>query len=212
MLYYNTVNPLLKDTMILIMQAEAFSSFRLVGGTSLSLQLGHRISVDLDMFSDALYGTIDFEVIDEFVESNFNYLFHSRIPPALGKSYIIGPDPEHTIKLDVFYTDSFIRPALIADSIRLASIDEIVAMKMDVIQRTGRKKDFWDIHEFMDSYSLDQMLALHQERYPFSHDAVQIKRNLTNFTSADYDFDPICLRGKYWELIKYDLFNAFGGV
>lgn len=96
----------------------------------------------------------------------------------MGKSYLVGTDPEHTVKLDVYYTDPFIRPALVTDGIRLAAIDEIVAMKIDVIQRTGRKKDFWDIHEIMDIYSLDQMLALHQERYPYSHDEDLIKKNL----------------------------------
>lgn len=59
-------------------------------------------------------------------------------------------------------------------------------------------------------YNLDQMLALHQERYPYSHDEDLIKKNLINFNSADDDFDPVCLRGKHWELIKYDLYNISG--
>lgn len=63
MLYYNTVNPLLRNALELIMQAEIFNDFRLVGGTSLSLQLGHRISVDLDLFTDVSYDSIDFEAI-----------------------------------------------------------------------------------------------------------------------------------------------------
>jgi hypothetical protein len=49
----------------------------------------------------------------------------------------------------VFYTDPFIQPPIEIDSIRLASIEEIIAMKMDVIQRGGRKKDFWDLHELL---------------------------------------------------------------
>lgn len=210
MLYYNTVNPLLRNALEQIMQAEIFNDFRLVGGTSLSLQLGHRISVDLDIFTDASYGSVDFEAIDQFLADKFDYLSHSRVLPAMGKSYFVGTDSEHTVKLDVYYTDPFIRPALVIDGIRLATIDEIVAMKMDVIQRTGRKKDFWDIHEIMDIYSLDQMLALHQERYPHSHDEDLIKKNLTDFNNADDDFEPVCLRGKHWELIKYDLFKTFG--
>lgn len=117
-----------------------------------------------------------------------------------------------TVKLDVYYTNPFIRPALVTDSIRLAAIDEIVAMKIDVIQRTGRKKDFWDTYEIMDTYNLDQMLALHQEIYPYSHDEDLIKKNLINFNSADDDFDPVCLRGKHWGLIKYDLYNTFGNI
>jgi hypothetical protein len=54
------VSPLLKEILLDLMQEEIFSPFRLVGGTALSLQIGHRISVDIDMFSDADYGSIDF--------------------------------------------------------------------------------------------------------------------------------------------------------
>ena len=37
------------------MELEELNSFRLVGGTSLSLQIGHRMSVDIDLFTDAVY-------------------------------------------------------------------------------------------------------------------------------------------------------------
>lgn len=66
-MYWNTVNELLKDTLLLLMNASEFSLFRLVGGTSLSLQVGHRVSVDIDLFSDAQYGTIDFENIENYL-------------------------------------------------------------------------------------------------------------------------------------------------
>jgi hypothetical protein len=98
----------------------------------------------------------------------FDYL--SGFDTAFGKSYYIGSDKKNNTKLDVFYTDPFIQPALIEDSIRLATIEEIIAMKIDVIQRGGRKKDFWDLHALFDSYNLAQMLQLHKKRYPYSHD------------------------------------------
>ncbi len=49
------------------------------------------------------------------------------------------------------------------------------------------------------------MLSLHLERYPYTHDEELILNNLINFELADDDFDPICLRGKYWEFIKEDI-------
>ncbi len=52
------------------------------------------------------------------------------------------------------------------------------------------------------------MLSLHQERYPYTHDEELIMSNLLNFELAEDDFDPICLRGKYWEFIKEDIFDA----
>lgn len=51
-LYYNTVTPLLREILDKLMRAPELSLFRLVGGTSLSLRLGHRESVDIDMFTE----------------------------------------------------------------------------------------------------------------------------------------------------------------
>ena len=111
---------------------------------------------------------------------------------------------EHSVKLDVFYTDPFIQPFIVIDTIRMASIEEIIAMKMDVIQRGGRKKDFWDLHELLTQFSIPQMITLHEKRYPYSHDNNTMIKNLSNFEYADDDLNPICLRGKYWEFIKDD--------
>jgi predicted nucleotidyltransferase component of viral defense system len=186
------------------MSTPIFDSFRLVGGTALSLQIGHRESIDIDLFSDINYGEIDFEQIDHFLRQNFKYVATSSMPPALGKAYFLGENKNHTIKLDVFYTDPFIQPPIEIDSIRLASIEEIIAMKMDVIQRGGRKKDFWDLHELLSNYSIPQMIVLHERRYPYSHDKDVLLKNLINFDFADNDLNPICLKGKYWEFIKDD--------
>lgn len=130
----------------------------------------------------------------------------------MGKSYTIGNDKNNSVKLDVFYTDPFIQEFIEEDNIRLASIEEIIAMKIDVIQRGGRKKDFWDLHELLDKYSISQMVALHEERYPFSHDEKTILINLINFENADNDFDPVCLKGKYWEFIKADFEEEIGKI
>ncbi|MBW7942492.1 MAG: nucleotidyl transferase AbiEii/AbiGii toxin family protein [Candidatus Kuenenia stuttgartiensis] len=57
-MYYNAVNDLLKNTLITLMDAPAFEPFRLVGGTALSLQLGHRMSADIDLLSDTTYSSV----------------------------------------------------------------------------------------------------------------------------------------------------------
>ncbi|MDP4272057.1 MAG: nucleotidyl transferase AbiEii/AbiGii toxin family protein, partial [Bacteroidota bacterium] len=77
-----------------------------------------------------------------------------------------------------------------------------------VISRGGRKKDFWDLHELLDSYPLDKMIELHRERYPYQHERDEIIRNLLYFDEADCDFDPVCLKHKYWEVIKLDFVAA----
>ena len=127
---------------------------------------------------------------------------------GMGKSYYIGNSKNDCIKLDLFYTDPFIRPFLLIDGLRIASLDEITAMKIDVVSRSGRKKDFWDIHQLMERYSIEEMIHLHKERYPYSHNKQEIMINFSNFENADADFDPICLRKKNWEIIKLDLIEA----
>lgn len=206
MLYYKTVNNLLKEVLLQLMAAKAFENFRLVGGTSLSLQIGHRESIDIDLFSDVEYGTVDFDAIEKYLVTNYKYVDHlSTIIPGMGKSYLIGEHKDNSLKLDIFYTDTFIQDNIIVDSIRMATIEEIIAMKLDVVQRGGRKKDFWDLHELFEKYSLNEMLDLHKQRYPYTHDSDLIIENFTDFSIADDEFNPICFKGKYWEFIKEDI-------
>jgi hypothetical protein len=205
-LHYKAINPILLSVLKTIMAAKEFDDFRLVGGTALSLHRGHRESIDLDMFSDAPYDSIDFGAIDAFLDQTYSYVDTNEYKTAgIGKSYYVGSSKDSCIKLDIFYTDRFIQEIAIIDDIRLATIEEILAMKIDVISRGGRKKDFWDIHELMDDYPIDTMIALHKERYPYNHDPKKIISSFTDFERADEDFDPICLKGKIWELIKLDL-------
>ena len=206
MLYYKTVNNLLKEVLLQLMAAKAFENFRLVGGTSLSLQIGHRESIDIDLFSDVEYGAIDFDAIEKYLVTNYKYVDHlSTIISGIGKSYLIGEHKDNSLKLDIFYTDTFIQDNIIVDSIRMATIEEIIAMKLDVVQRGGRKKDFWDVHELFEKYSLNEMLDLHKQRYPYTHDSDLIIENFTDFSIADDEFNPICFKGKYWEFIKEDI-------
>jgi len=204
MLYYTTVNELLKSSLSKLMAAKEFSQFRLVGGTALSLQIGHRESIDIDLFSDVEYGSLNFKEIEDFLKNNFEYVDFLDVPPAMGKAYFIGENKDNTVKLDIFYTDTYIQPFIEEDGIRMATVEEIIAMKVDVIQRVGRKKDFWDLHDLLNSYSIMQMIDLHEQRYPYTHNKDLIIQNFTNFDLADDDFNPICYKGKYWEFIKED--------
>jgi predicted nucleotidyltransferase component of viral defense system len=204
-LYWNTVSPLLKEILIDLMQEELFSPFRLVGGTALSLQIGHRMSVDIDLFTDADYGSIDFGKIRTFLKNK--YVFYNTSPAeivAFGTYIEIGNSESDFIKLDLYYTDPYINTIQEVQSIRMASIQEIIAMKLDVILRGGRKKDFWDLHYFLDKFSIDEMISFFEKRYPYTNDSLKVKEMLVNFDAADLDFDPICLLDKKWEMIKID--------
>ncbi|MBS7231341.1 nucleotidyltransferase AbiEii toxin of type IV toxin-antitoxin system [Flavobacterium chryseum] len=205
-LHFNTVTPLLRNILEDLMQAEEFQSFRLVGGTALSLYYGHRMSVDIDLFSDADYGSLDFKAIDDYLRTNYFYVDSLDISPVgMGKSYYVGRNAEESVKLDLYYTDAFIDEVKLFGTLRLSSRREITAMKIDVVQRTGRKKDFWDIDMLKEDFSIAQMFALHEQRYPYTHDRSLLIEKFTDFSQADIDFEPLCLRGRHWELIKLDM-------
>lgn len=209
-MFWNTVDDRLREYLNLFMGSHEFDDFRLVGGTALSLQIGHRMSVDIDLFTDAQYGTISFDNIESFLSRHFGYVdgIENALPVGMGRSYFIGSTREVAIKLDVYYSENFITPPVISENVRLASVEEIIAMKIDVVSRGGRKKDFWDIHELFNTYTVNEMLDLHVQRYPFRHDRNEILAKFTNFENADDDFEPYCLRGKHWDMVKMDIVRA----
>nr|WP_199001281.1 nucleotidyl transferase AbiEii/AbiGii toxin family protein [Flavobacterium sp. ASV13] len=213
-LYFNTVSPLLKSILNDLMQASEFESFRLAGGTALSLYYGHRMSVDIDLFSNAEYGSLDFNVIDAYLKSNYAYVDSQDIKPVgMGKSYYVGNSSADLVKVDVFYSmEAFIEDYEDHSGIRLASRAEIAAMKLDVVQRTGRKKDFWDIDQLAEDFTINEMFNLHENRYPYTHDRGLLTKQFTEFIKADDDFDPICLRGKHWEIIKLNMTELVDGL
>lgn len=212
MLNWDTVDNNLKHTLLKSMAAEEFRDFRLVGGTALSLQLGHRVSEDIDLFTDAPYGSVSFESIENYLIENYAYLKGDvGGNPGMGRTYRVGADAASSVKLDVYYSmDPFFQPPLVLEGIKMATAEEIIAMKVDIVMRNGRKKDFWDLHELLNAYSIDQMVAFHQARFEWTHDGALIRSQFTNFTAADEDVDPICLLGKEWAFIKQDFNEALG--
>ena len=74
-------------------------------------------------------------------------------------------------------------------------------MKLDVIARGGRKKDFWDLVEIVYEYPLPDLMSVYEKKYPYN-DLADVKRGLTNFAAAEEVPDPICLRGRTWTAVK----------
>jgi predicted nucleotidyltransferase component of viral defense system len=210
-MYWNTVTPLLKNVLLDLMQSAIFDDFRLVGGTSLSLQLGHRMSVDIDLFTDAQYDSLDFETFDCYFKNHYNYVSsNDGLPVSFGKSWYVGIDKSNAVKIDLYYTDPFIRPLLEREGVRLASIEDVIAMKLDILSRGGRKKDFWDLHILQEHFSIQNMIELYQERNPYGHSLEDILLSFINFETAENDFEPLCLLHKHWPFIKLDFVNWIG--
>lgn len=205
-LHLTTVSSLLWESLQTLMDLEAFTSFRLVGGTSLSLQLGHRESIDIDLFTDAAYGSIDFTHLEEILNELFPYVVTSSVGEVVfGRSYFVGMHEQNALKLDVYYTDPFVFPLLVENTIRLAPLEEIAAMKLEVIVNGGRKKDFWDLHELLDEFTLAQMIGYYNKRYPYGATRKALLKRCVDFSLAEDDLTPNCYRDKVWEFIKLDI-------
>ena len=208
-LHYETITPLLKDILQQLMGEPLFFPFRLVGGTNLSLRYGHRYSVDIDLFTDAEYGSLDFKRIESFLQQNFPYYSCNDKTSIVGfgRGYYIGNTSVDSIKLDLMYTEPFLSDVEYMDGVRLAAVEDIIAMKMNVISHGGRKKDFWDIHMLLEQFPLEDMLAFHARRYEWEHDPQEILAKFIDFSVADTEFPPVCLLQKDWDEIKLDLID-----
>jgi hypothetical protein len=205
-LFYNTANPLLIKILKELMIANEFSEFRLSGDTALVLQRGHRESAEIYLSTNKKSASINFNAMEKFLKENYEYV-EKAIEIKNGKSYFVGKEKDECIKLDILYGEKFARPITEIDGIRLASTEELIAMKVEEIVTGGRKKDLWDLHELITEFSFDKILSLHKENYPQNHHKIKIKEALVSFSEAENDFEPVCLRNKYWEVIKLDLLN-----
>lgn len=207
-LHYQTVSPILMDCLQRLMSHPAFNCFYLVGGTSLALQRGHRISIDIDLFTNIPYGEMNTKEIEAALHELFPYtdrtdeLHHTQMVYSM----YVGDNKEDCIKLDICYDDPLIFPLIETNGLRIASEKEIAAMKIQAITQTEqRRKDFWDIHELLESYTLSEMIDWTIERYPWSVTKENVKEAIKRLTQTTDLTEVICLKGKYWEFIIEDL-------
>lgn len=178
-----------------LMQRPAFQNMRLAGGTALALQIGHRKSVDLDLF-----GSVDFETLDwQEVFADFD----SVIPIKRSKN--INVFAINSIKVDfVNYNYPWLNNILLEKNIRMASLSDIAAMKLAAITGRGSKKDFVDIYFLLERFTLDQLLEFYQEKYRDGSSFLVLK-SLSWFEDADKDTDLNMIADVSWEFIKQEI-------
>jgi len=209
-LHYETISPTLLRILHQLMELESFRDFRLVGGTSLALQRGHRRSIDIDLFTDVEYGTMPLDAISKDIESIFpiHRDLESLKQSSLGYSLRIGYEPDSVVKVDLFYTEKFIFDIIEEDNLRLADEREIAAMKLLAIGNGSyRQKDYWDIRELLDSYSLEDMIQWCQQRHPYTIEENDIVTALQNVDLVQESTEGIdSLRHlDYWELKRAEI-------
>ena len=77
-----------------------------------------------------------------------------------------------------------------------------MAMKIQAILGRGKKKDFWDIAELLNHYSVQDFINFHKEKYTTQHLLITVPQAMTYFADAEESEDPISLKGQSWESVK----------
>jgi hypothetical protein len=196
MLHIETVEPGTFSVLKQLMEMPALQDFSLVGGTALSLRYGHRTSIDIDLFSN-----IPFEnnVIVSAMENTFGARFGYRARNSGFGVFGFVDD----IKVDIVrFPHPCIANTVVEEGIRMYADADIAAMKIQAMLGRGKKKDFWDLHELLKKYSLEQVMAWHREKYPSQLLAISIPHALTYFVDAEDSEEPVSLGGQTWEDIK----------
>lgn len=184
MLHKETISPNTLELLIRLQQKEYLKGFCLVGGTALALQIGHRTSVDLDLFSDFSYDTA---YVLENLSADFDFkLFFSANNTLKGS--IDG------VQVDILaHRYPYVCSPLIIENITMVSVEDIIAMKLNAISISGQRiKDFIDIFYLLKSYTIDDMIRFYKTKYA-TFNEVNVLKSLTWFEDIDHSDMPVLL-------------------
>jgi len=198
MLHYETVD---EGTLGLLKQLQSLSilsEMRLVGGTSLALQIGHRKSIDIDLFGNlsADYENLvdELKTLGEVVSLKNSKNIHSLLI--------------NEIKVDIVnYEYKWLTNKITTDNIHLATIEDIAAMKLNAIIGRGSKKDFIDLFFILKDYSLATLIDFYTKKYNDGSTFLVLK-SLTYFEDADMEEMPFMFNNIDWQTIKNNIKKA----
>lgn len=180
---------ILPETFRLIQKLQALpklNEFYLVGGTALALQLNHRNSVDIDLFTA---GEIETNELINYLQDNnlgIDVLYNF-------KNTIIGYIND--VKVD-FITHNYplLHPLIEEEGIRFLSLPDIAAMKLNAISNSGKRlKDFIDIYFLLEHFSMNEMIGFYTIKYPNFNPLIAL-RAVSYFEDIDPAIDPPKLR------------------
>lgn len=199
MLSIQTVQP---DTLELLKAISAqpeVKELRLVGGTALALQYGHRQSVDLDFFGK----------LPEDKDELIDVVRRVGDVTVLNRSKIILQMVVNQVKVDfVDYSRyPWIDEPILGDGFVLASDKDIAAMKINAIMGRGTRKDFIDLYLLLQHYSLTQIMDFYRQKYPeFSEYRALL--SMTYFDDAEMQDLPLMFIKTPWESMKTSIIQA----
>ena len=195
-LFWNTITNPMREVLRGFMQSELGSQFYLAGGTALSLQIGHRLSVDLDFFSP----TEDIPSTREVIEKTLNPFQIMLSDSSWGNLvYIV-----NNVRVGFYgYGFPLIAPLIETENIRLASIEDVALMKFDALLGRASRKDFYDLYFICKHLSLRELLNKAPQKYPSVRDfEVQVVKRLVFFENAENETNPVLLNEIDWQSVK----------
>jgi hypothetical protein len=202
MLHTETVEPRTLSLLKKQMELPSLRQFSLVGGTALALRYGHKSSEDLDLFFHEKFdhSKIEKELIGEFGTGFYYESGHKQFGIFC---YL------EKIKVDIVYFPHLpIGITEITDNIRMYSSADIAAMKIQAILGRAKKKDFWDLYELLQHYSLQQMIDWHKQKYPSQMLAISIPNAITYFVEANDSETPVSFKNQTWGSVKKGISKA----
>jgi hypothetical protein len=195
MLHTNTVKPGTLELLIKITAIPELTGFNLAGGTALALQIGHRLSIDLDLFGQRPFEQQ--EILD--------LVSHLGDVRQISYSKNIFVLKINDVKVDfVNYKYPLIKDIRKDEGLRLLSLQDIGAMKIAAITGRGRKRDFIDLFFLMQQFSLSELLSFYNKKYPDGNE-LMVARSLVYFDDADEDEDVVLFKKVHWENLKKEL-------
>jgi len=198
-LHYEAVPEPLLDLIRRLMAASCLDDFTLVGGTALALQLGHRRSVDCDLFTTSAFNA---EELARTLSENFS-LEEASVSTNTVSGLIDG------IKTDLIaHRYPLVEAPSKLDGISLASLPDIAAMKLNAISNRGGKKDFWDLDSLLERFSKEDLFSFFQKKYPHGS-SWALEKSLVYFEDAESEPDPVTLKKISWPEVKSNIRAKF---
>lgn len=201
MLYKEAIDRSTLELLINLQQKEYLNRFYLAGGTALALRLGHRKSVDIDLFSNFSFDAGD---LLEKLSADFNFeLFFSAVNTIKGNI--------NEIQVDILaHRYPLICEPYSEEGISVLSIEDIIAMKLNAIATSGQRvKDFIDLYFFLDIYSIGEMVSFYKKKYTQYNEVIVLK-SITWFDDIIESDWPVILKkpGLKWEDVKSKINEA----
>ncbi|MEK7504549.1 MAG: nucleotidyl transferase AbiEii/AbiGii toxin family protein [Patescibacteria group bacterium] len=179
----------------LVNKIPAVQSAYLAGGTALALQLGHRVSVDLDFFTDQEFeSNILSSALGEFPEF---------IQDGVAWRTVWGKVGDTKFSL-FYYKHPLLGETINFEGLKLASKKDIAAMKLRAVSDRGAKRDFVDLYFLAKEFSLNEILLFYDDKYSdLAEKSYHIIRSLDYFGEADQEKDgPKMLVDLDWKEVK----------